>query len=83
MSIGKLIRKRRRALDLTQTQLAEATGFTRVRISEWERGETAGIEARSLVALEKALHFKAGELFEAYAFAPSSSRRRRQQHVDD
>lgn len=66
MKISKKLRQRRRELDITQAELADLIGVHRVRISEWERGEMRGIEAKNIVALEKALHFLPGELFKAY-----------------
>lgn len=40
MNIGKIIRKRRRLLDLTQTELAEKIKTSHTNISSWERGKT-------------------------------------------
>ncbi len=69
LTLGKAIRERRKQIGLTQAQLAEKTGFGRVRISEWESGETPGIEARSIAKLEQALQFEPGELFLIYRAA--------------
>ena len=69
MTLGKEIRARRKSLGLTQAHLAEKAGFSRVRISAWERGETSGIEARSIAKLEQALQVEPGELFLIYRAA--------------
>lgn len=66
MILATEIRKRRRALDLTQSELAKQVGCHPVRIYDWERGETSGIETRNLVALERALKCSPGDLLKAY-----------------
>ena len=40
MNIGKIIRKRRRLLDITQTELAEKIKTSHTNISFWELGKT-------------------------------------------
>jgi transcriptional regulator with XRE-family HTH domain len=39
-TVAARIRTRRRALDLTQTQVAERLGVTQSAVALWERGET-------------------------------------------
>lgn len=66
MTLSTMVRERRESLTISKTELGRLIGVTRQAIDRWERGETEGIGARNIVALEKALHFKAGELFKAY-----------------
>ena len=69
--IAEQIRKRRRALGLSQSAVADLAGVTRQAVSLWESGGEKAqsietLKASNLVALEKALQFKAGELFRLY-----------------
>lgn len=68
--VAEKIRKRRRELGYSQDVVASMVGVSRQCISLWENNkkkfESGAIKASNLVALEKALHFKAGELFKAY-----------------
>lgn len=66
MTLSVMIKERRESLSISKTELSRLIGVTRQAIDRWERGKTSGIGARNIVALEKALHFKAGELFKAY-----------------
>lgn len=52
--VGDTIKSRRLALDLTQGELGEKTGFTQAQISHWESGyRTPSVE--QLEALAKVL----------------------------
>ena len=45
MTIGDIIRHKRKELDLTQDELAERTGVTKATVSRWESGEIKKIKA--------------------------------------
>lgn len=68
--VAEKIKQRRRELGYSQDEVASMVGVSRQCISLWENSNddaaNGDLKASSLVALEKALHFKAGELFKAY-----------------
>jgi len=55
MSIGDRIKKRRKELGLTQTELGQRVHKSSQVISNWERGYTTGIAAEDLEQLANAL----------------------------
>lgn len=55
MSIGDNIRRRRKELQLTQTELGQRVHKSAQVISNWERGYTTGITIEDLLALADAL----------------------------
>lgn len=61
MTIGKRIRNRRQELDLTQGELAERAGLSRVYVCELE-GDKYNPTAPTLLRLAKALRMSADEL---------------------
>lgn len=63
MSFSAMLKNARISAGMTQSELASKAGFNRVRISEWERGKTDGIEARSIFRLEQALNLTLGALY--------------------
>jgi transcriptional regulator with XRE-family HTH domain len=66
-AVAKKIRERRLSMNLSQEALAALVGVSRQCISLWENsGEVETVKASNLVAIEKALGFKAGELFRLY-----------------
>jgi transcriptional regulator with XRE-family HTH domain len=56
------VRRRRKALGLSQSQLAAATGFTERAIALWERGHRSPL-ADSVARLAGELHCLPGDLF--------------------
>lgn len=62
LDIGTRIRKRRRALHMTLTELAEKTGLTASSISQLERGKTTG-SIRSLQSVAQELGIGFSDLF--------------------
>jgi|SRR5699024_2349762 len=62
MDIGPRLRKRRRALHLTLSELAEKTGLTASSISQLERGKTTG-SIKSLQLVTQALGIGFSDLF--------------------
>lgn len=62
MDIGPRLRKRRRALHLTLSEVAEKTGMTASSISQLERGKTTG-SLKSLQLVTRALGIGFSELF--------------------
>jgi transcriptional regulator with XRE-family HTH domain len=54
--LGDLVRKRRRDLDLTQEQLAAATGLKQFHISRIEKGDIHDVKGDTLRRLALALH---------------------------
>jgi len=59
--IGENIRKRREALGMSQTELANSIGTSRASISEYENGERE-MGLSKLIAISKELDCQAGEL---------------------
>jgi transcriptional regulator with XRE-family HTH domain len=62
--LGKRVRQRRRALDLTQEQLAELTGSPQFHISAIERGRVKEVTSLTLRRLAPALRVSADWLLE-------------------
>jgi transcriptional regulator with XRE-family HTH domain len=62
--LGRRIRQRRRELDLTQSQLAEASGIPQFHISAIERGRIREIKSDTLRQLARALRISADWLLE-------------------
>ncbi len=62
MTIGKIIKKKRTALDLSQRELAQRSGVS-VAMINYIENEQRSPTAASLVKLAKALHCSVGELF--------------------
>jgi len=50
-SIGKRIRTKRLAKDLTQKELGKAVGVTKTAVSNWERGDANGMRPDALYRL--------------------------------
>ena len=68
---GQLIRKKRKAFDLTQEKLAEIIGVTTGAIGQFERGETMP-NSENLIALIRYLHLNPQEeFFEATQSGPA------------
>ena len=59
---GQMIRKKRKAFDLTQEKLAEIIGVTPGAIGQFERGETMP-NSENLIALIRYLHLNPQEVF--------------------
>lgn len=59
---GRLIRRRRRELDLTQAQLASAIGVTATAVNRYERGKRP-VDDRTKLAIATALATTATSLF--------------------
>jgi transcriptional regulator with XRE-family HTH domain len=58
---GDMVRTRRKALGLTQQQLADQTGLTRTYIGQLERGQK-NISLLNMLSIARALHVKATTL---------------------
>jgi len=70
-AVAQKIRERRLQLGLSMSAVADLVGVTRQAVSLWESGGDKAqsvkmLKASNLVALEKALQFKTGELFRMY-----------------
>ncbi len=68
---GKVIRRRRRELDLSQEQLAERSGLHRNYISGIENGE-CNPSLKNIVRLAAALEISVSDLFVNYAIEVKS-----------
>lgn len=68
-SLGNFIRERRRALRLTQTELAERMGFTQERISLLENGKYGIPSLPSLVMLAQVLEVPFSAVLEAAGYS--------------
>lgn len=55
MTIGDIIRHKRKELDLTQDELAERTGVTKATVSRWESGDIKKIKAPIAMKLAEVL----------------------------
>lgn len=60
--MGEKIRNRRTELGMTQTELAEKVGISRVRLSDIERGVREVIKVSTLVAFSTVLNISIDEL---------------------
>lgn len=69
--VGKRIKRRRRADRLTQQQVANAVGVSRVAVSKWERGDTQNLRHAHLKALSRLLGITIEDLL---ASTPNSAR---------
>ena len=65
MRAGVKIAQAREALNITQSELAQDLGVTRVTLNRWEKGDASGLKGKYIVALEKTLQMEPGELFKA------------------
>jgi transcriptional regulator with XRE-family HTH domain len=74
--LGQIIRSRRKALDLTQRQLADRINVEEAQtVSRWERGENAPTD---LEAVAKGLETTAGEMLAQLSPEAQRDRRRRE-----
>lgn len=62
MSIGEEVRRRRKALGLTQRELGEAAGLRQPAVSQVESGRTRKPEPKTIAALAKGLKCTAADL---------------------
>jgi DNA-binding XRE family transcriptional regulator len=62
--LGRRVRKRRRDLDITQAQLAEASGVQQSHISAIERGRAFDLRAETLWRLARSLGCSMDDLME-------------------
>lgn len=62
--MGEKIRKRREELGISQAELAEMTGISRVQISNYERGACKGANWQNLRKLAAALKVKPNYFFD-------------------
>ena len=69
LSLGRFIRDRRRALGLTQTELATRTGFVQERISVMENGKYGMPSLTSLANLATALEVPLSDLIAAAGYS--------------
>lgn len=56
MTIGDVIRNRRKELGMTQEDLARAVGTTKATVSRWESGDIHKMKRPAIASLAKALH---------------------------
>lgn len=61
--MGEKIKKRREELGISQAELAEMTGISRVQISNYERGACKGATWQNLRKLAAALKVEPGYFF--------------------
>lgn len=74
MNIGDMLREARVNAGFTQEALALRLGVSRSAIYDWERNKYIPTDAKNIAALESALKFKSGELYEIlYGNPPSPS----------
>ncbi len=71
--IGKRLRCRRRLLDLTQKQLADACGITFQQIQKYEDA-VCSVSAARLWELAQVLNVSMGYFFEGFGEMPSAAR---------
>lgn len=62
--MGEKIKKRREELGISQAELAEMTGISRVQISNYERGACKGATWQNLRKLAAALQVKPNYFFD-------------------
>ncbi len=62
--MGEKIKKRREELGISQAELAEMTGISRVQISNYERGACKGATWQNLRKLAAALKVKPNYFFD-------------------
>ena len=55
MSLGERIARRRRELNINQTELARKTGVSRQAVSQWESGQIRDIKSQHIAMLAKVL----------------------------
>lgn len=62
MTKGELIRERRKALKMTQDDLASATGVTKATVSRWESGDIHKMKEQQVTALARVLQIDSAML---------------------
>lgn len=81
MTYGELIRERRKALGLSQAEVAEMTGFAKNTFSAWENERDCPTAPTVISTIEKALLMKPGELFMAISYPLKAQVRHRPAQV--
>ena len=56
MTIGSIIRDRRKELNMTQEDLAKAVGTTKATVSRWESGDIHKMKRSMMASLSRVLH---------------------------
>lgn len=62
MTKGELIRERRKALKMTQDDLASATGVTKATVSRWESGDIHKMKEQQVISLARVLQIDSAML---------------------